>query len=236
MTRSLPAAAVLSVLGATPAALRAAEPVPPASPPPAVAPAPAVPTAPASPQPVPYQSPHGLFLQAGLGGGGFFGANDVSEDRRAFSGFALSWQLLLGGTLHRRWAGGAGVSREHVPSPRARDELIDGDEPNLDEVTLSLTSLVAFMDFHPSKDGFHAHGQLGFGTLSADRRTGVQAARDAGVVVALGAGYDFPLEGGLSVGALAQVSYSRQEIWESQFRPVKLDLFFPSVMLTAAYR
>jgi hypothetical protein len=190
--------------------------------------------APAQP-PQPYKSPHGLFFQAAVGGGALVGSNGVRADTRSFSGVAVSWNLLLGGTLQRRWAGGAGISREHVPAPKARDEVIDGDEPNLEKVSFSLESLVAFVDFHPYQDGFHALGQVGLGSFSADRGAVIQSAREALWVVALGAGYDFKLPGNLSVGGLAQLTYTRQEMWESEQR-VDLDLFFPSLLVTAAYR
>jgi hypothetical protein len=187
------------------------------------------------PTTAPYTSAHGLFVQAGFGGGALYGKNDVPEDTRSFSGLALSWHVLIGGTSQRRWAGGAGYSREHIPAPRARDEVIDGDEPDLDPVTFSLDSVVAFVDFYPYQDGFHALGELGFGMFSADRGAGVQVARGPGVVVSLGAGYDFPLTRGLSLGALAQVRYTHQELEEAD-DPVGLNLFLPSIMLTAAYR
>jgi hypothetical protein len=91
------------------------------------------------------------------------------------------------------------------------------------------------VDFHPYQDGFHALGQVGLGSFSADRGAVIQSAREALWVVALGAGYDFKLPGNLSVGGLAQLTYTRQEMWESEQR-VDLDLFFPSLLVTAAYR
>jgi hypothetical protein len=185
--------------------------------------------------PRPYESRHGLFFQAALGGGALFGSNNVAADTRSFSGVAISWNLLLGGTMQRRWAAGAGISREHVPAPKSHDDVIDGDEPDLDAVSLSLESLLVFADYHPYADGFHALGQLGFGYLIADRESGRQSARDANWVVSLGAGYDFKLPGALSVGGLAQLTYTRQEMWETE-RRVDLDLLFPSLLVTAAYR
>jgi hypothetical protein len=220
-------------------AVEAAPPPPPPPPPPpdAVIGGNAEPTTKASvePPPAPYASRHGPFFQASLGGGALYGTNDVAADTRSFSGVAISWNLLLGGTIGRRWAVGAGVSREHVPSPSAHDEIVDGDEPNLDSVSFSLESLVAFVDYHPYADGFHALGQLGFGYLRADREFGRQSARDAKWVVSLGAGYDFELAGNLSVGGLAQFTYSRQEMYEGE-RRVDLDLIFPSLLVTVAYR
>jgi hypothetical protein len=205
-------------------------------PPPGAVSTPASEPKPAStPQPQPYQSRHGLFFQAALGGGALFGSNNVAADTRSFSGVAVSWSLLFGGTMQRRWAAGAGISREHVPAPTAHDEVVDGDEANLDAVSFSLDSLVVFADYHPHEDGFHALGQLGFGLFSADRGTGMQSARDPMWVVSLGAGYDVKLPGALSVGGLAQFTYTRQEMYEGA-RRVDLDLIFPSLLVTAAYR
>jgi hypothetical protein len=210
-----------------------AEPAPQA--PPGATGAPAGTDVDAQPPPQPYKSPHGLFFQAGIGGGALYGSNRGDADRRSFTGVGLSWHLLFGGTMQRRWAGGAGIAREHIPSPRAHDSVIDGDEPNLDQVSFSLDSLVAFVDYHPFQHGFHALGQFGFALFSADRGTGLQVARDASVVASLGAGYDLQLQESLSVGALAQVTYTQQEMWEGT-GPVNLSLVFPSLVLTAAYR
>jgi hypothetical protein len=213
------------------------EPVAAPAPPPGTVPTPSAGAEkpPASSPPQPYKSPHGLFFQAALGAGALLGSNGVSSDTRSFSGVAVSWNLLFGGTMQRRWAGGAGISREHVPAPKSHDEVIDGDEPNLEQVSFALDTLVAFVDFHPYQDGFHALGQLGLGSFSADRGTGIQSVRGPTWVVALGAGYDVKLPGSLSVGGLAQLTYTRQEMWEGQ-RRVDLDLLFPSLLLTAAYR
>jgi hypothetical protein len=178
---------------------------------------------------------HGVFFQAGLGGGALIGANGVSEDTRTFSGVALSWHLMLGGRLRDRWAFGAAYSREHVPSPKASDELVDGDEPNLSNVTFSLDTLTVFADWHPYGEGFHAVGHLGFAGFSADRGAGAQRADEAAVAVIVGAGYDVRLDGGLSLGGLAQLTFARPEIWERSTL-TRLTLVFPSVLFTVAYR
>jgi hypothetical protein len=221
--------------GAVPPPPEAAPTPPPVSPaPPAVEAR--TPAAPSAPGAMPQKRPsHRFFLQGALGGGAFIGTNDSSDDQRTFTGASFSWHLLAGGTVNERWALGAGFSRELVPSPSSSDEVIDGDEPNLDDVTFSLNSLTVFVDYHPYEEGLHAQLQAGFAYFNADRGVGVQGTEDGSFSAIVGAGYDHRFAPGLTLGALAQLTWSRPEINEG-VHTVKLNLLVPSLLFTVAYR
>jgi hypothetical protein len=178
---------------------------------------------------------HGVFFQGGIGGGALIGSNGATSDTRTFTGMSLSWHVMVGGRLRDRWAFGAAYSREHVPSPSASDEVTDGDEPNLDNVTFSLDALTVFVDVHPSGEGFHAVGHLGFAGFAADRGAGTQSSAEAALAVILGAGYDHRLESGLTLGGLGQLTYVRPDLWEGQTL-TRLNLLVPALLFTVAYR
>lgn len=165
----------------------------------------------------------------------FVGSNGVAEDTRTFSGMSFSWHLLVGGTVTHKVAIGAGYSRELVPSPSSHDDVIDGDEPNLSDVTFALDSLTAFVDWHPYEEGFHALAEVGFGGFDADRGYGIQSSREASFTAILGAGYDVRLSSELAFGALGQLTWSRPELYEGR-KTARLNLLFPSLLLTVAYR
>jgi hypothetical protein len=226
------------------------------SPPPIVAaePAPAVPVAaaaiaaptapaPAPPAPAPADLPPSaaerplkFFSSLALGAGYFHANSGSSDDSRRFSGGTVAGQLVLAGRMgrSRTVAIGGSYLRDQVFALSSKDEVIDGDEPHLDEVSFGLWLLGFFSDFALQQaPGLHFQAVIGLGGLSVDAPD-----RDAdspfGLAVNVGAGYDFRIAKHLALGALLRATYAPLSIDESTGTTVTN--FVPSLLLTATTR
>jgi hypothetical protein len=116
----------------------------------------------------------------------------------------------------------------------SKDELVDGDEPHLDEVSFGLWVLGFFSDFALQQaPGLHFQAVVGLGGLSVDAPD-----RDAdspfGLALNVGAGYDFRIAKHLALGALLRATYAPLSIDESSGTTVTN--FVPSLLLTATTR
>jgi hypothetical protein len=220
---------------------------PPASqPPPPIAPTPAL----ARPAPVPVaaapadrdrgadapRKPSKLFLSAGVGGGYFHATSGNENDTRRFAGGSLALQLVLAGRTGntRTVTVGGAYLRDQVFGLAAHDEVIDGDEPTLEEVAFGLWLLGLFVDVAvQSVPGLHFQGVAGF--------SGIQVSapdRDSdspfGIALNLGVGYDFQVTQRLAVGALLRNTFAPLSVDEANGTDVST--LAPSLLLTATIR
>jgi hypothetical protein len=228
---------------AAPPLVPAAEPAPlvpvtanaTAAPPAEATPAPFAPT-PADVLPASADRPLKLFASLALGAGYFHANSGSSDDSRRFSGGTVAGQIVLAGRLGRRRTAtiGGAYLRDQVLALSSKDELIDGDEPHLDEVSFGLWVLGFFSDFALQQaPGLHFQAVVGLGGLSVDAPD-----RDAdspfGLALNVGAGYDFRIAKHLALGALLRATYAPLSIDESSGTTVTN--FVPSLLLTATTR
>jgi hypothetical protein len=232
----------------------APEPAAPSPPPvvdpvpvvPAAASATTVPAAQAAPAPLAPSSadlppasadrPLKLFASLALGAGYFHANSGSSDDSRRFSGGTVAGQVVLAGRMGRsRTVSIGGVYlRDQVFALSSKDEVIDGDEPHLDDVSFGLWVLGFFSDFALQQaPGFHFQTVIGLGGLSVDAPD-----RDAdnpfGLALNVGAGYDFRVAEHLALGALLRATYAPLSIDENSGTTVTN--FVPSLLLTATTR
>jgi hypothetical protein len=157
-------------------------------------------------------------------------------DVRTFTGPAVSFHVLVGGAVPRGWAVGAGLSRDHMPSLSVRDDLVDGDEPDVSDLTFSTTSFTVFADWHPGQgDGFHAQAHLGLGWLTLDRVNASSRSSELAWDTILGAGYDVRVSEHMTVGGLAQLTWLVVQANGPRYA-TKVNLLVPSLLVTVAYR
>lgn len=91
----------------------------------------------------PARQHDGLFMRAAPGIGFFYSSNksfNASGDRRVFRGGTFSLQFAIGGTVGRHVAMGGSYFRDQVWGLSSEDGVVDGDEPNLDDVSMTLHS------------------------------------------------------------------------------------------------
>ncbi len=173
----------------------------------------------ASPEPPPPPKPRGVrlhdgfYFRADLGFGylsesATFKSGGVSADQTQRGG-AGSMLILFGGTPATGLAFGGGMFFASAGSPRTGGATtpIRGD---LD--SMSLFGLMGFADYYFNpKGGFHVLGLVGFGGLSWNAKDGSQSTSSeepAGLLLGLGAGYDFWVSDQWSLGLLGRLVYA----------------------------
>jgi hypothetical protein len=204
---------------------------------PSFAPTPAPrPAAPVPPAPNAERPASGVFVGLGLGIGYFHASSGSAADTRVFSGGTGSGQLVLGGRIgkHRNVTLGAAYLRDQVFALTSKDEVVDGDEPDLRDVSMALSAFGFFADValesHPA---LHFQGVVALGSLVTLRSSG-NIDDPSGFVFDLGVGYEFFRGGGLALGALLRANYAPFYVDEQQGTSVQV--LTPSLLLTLATR
>jgi hypothetical protein len=147
----------------------------------------------------------GFFLQlnAGLGYLSSTASSDAGGGEITFSGVTIPSSLLLGGTVGPVVIGG-GFFGDYAPSPSMDPEVV-----NVDDVTLTLIGIGMFADIYPDPhDGLHFQPFVGWGALEASQGGNSGGSDPTGLVLALGAGYDFWVGNEWSIGPMFRFAYA----------------------------
>jgi hypothetical protein len=159
----------------------------------------------------------------------------VPEDTRTFSGGTFSGQLAMGGRIGKKTLIGGAYLHDEVFGLSASDEVLDGDEPTLRDVSFALWAIGFFADVPVAVDpGLHFQMLLGIGTLAVARDQSSGIDDPSGMLVNLGVGYDFRVGRHVALGALLRASYSPQDVEEST--GTNVFAFVPALLLTATTR
>lgn len=227
----------------------APEVAPPPAPP--AAPAPALPAAPPPPPPLAEMPPAAptaatnagsppkrshLFSTLQLGGGYFHATSGADPDLRSFRGGTISGLLAVGGRLGRtsNVALAGAFLRDQVLGLRSRDQRIDGDEPNLADVTFGLWAIGLLLDVATQTEpGLHFQAFAGVGALSASRNVG-DPDDPTGLMASVAAGYDFRVGARWAVGGLLRATYAPLDVRESTGTVVYITV--PALLLTVTTR
>lgn len=183
---------------------------------------------------VPYQH-EGLFLRAALGPGYFRLHNDSNADRRTFTAISSSMQFVVGGTARRQVILGGAYFRDQLWRLRAHDELDDGDEPDLSDYHMALSTFGLFTDvYFGPESGWHIQALLGRGKLSVRRPNSDDLDEPTGFVFHGGLGREWWFaEAGL-VGVVLSCTYARLSVNET-FTSTNLRGFVPQLLVTGTY-
>ena len=182
--------------------------------------------------------PAKLFASLSLGAGYYYASSGSSEDARTFSGGTVAGQLVMAGRLgkSRMVAIGGSYLRDQVFALSSKDEVVDGDEPHLDDVAFGLWMLGFFSDFaFQQAPGLHIQAVAGLSGLSVEG-----AGRDSdtrtpfGLALNLGVGYDFSVGKHLALGGLLRATYAPLDVRESNGTTVSS--LVPSLLFTATTR
>jgi hypothetical protein len=216
--------------------------------------APAPPVGPASnaPPPEPAESPRetpepppappepelirrGFYAHLALGPGFFYARTSNPEDARTFTGGSVALQVALGGTPARGFVLGGAYFRDEIVGMRASDEVIDGDEPDLDGVGFSLDRFGVFADVFPDPaGGLHFQGFLGYGALNTRRPQG-DADDPSGPVFSAAAGYEWRLGRHGHMGVLLRVTYAPFTSRETFLQEDATTVLTPALLGTATF-
>jgi hypothetical protein len=166
-------------------------------------------------------------LQGGLGyyhAGASAGGSDVS-----FSGLTIPMGLMLGRTAFIDGLTlGGGLILDYAPSPGYKVNGSDVPAANVKQFVLGLG---AFADYYlqPS-GGLHIQGFAGWGGLETSVSGNVGGSDPTGLVLGLGAGYDFFISDEWSFGVMGRVLYGAFSI-----NSVSYSTFAPAVLATLTY-
>ena len=124
--------------------------------------------------------------------------------------------------------------RDQVVGLRSKDQRIDGDEPNLQDVTFGLWAVGFLVDFAMEREpGLHVQALAGVGALSVSRTSG-DPDDPTGLMASLAAGYDFKVGQDLALGALLRATYAPLDA--NEVSGTTVHVLVPALLLTASTR
>jgi hypothetical protein len=156
---------------------------------------------PAPPPPNGHPERQGFYLRGALGFG--LRHDGISGDATgSLTGAGLSLDLAAGYAILPGFVLGGGVFFDGTSSPS-----IDGVKNAGGVGSANLTTIGPFVDFYPRREtqGIHLQGVLGVSVLSFGGPNGSDIS-PSGIATLLGAGYEWPIAGDVSVGVLGRLS------------------------------
>lgn len=166
-----------------------------------------------------------LHLNAGLGylsTTAEYGGSEVS-----YSGVTIPSALYLGGTVGPVAIGG-GFFADYAFSPSAE---MNGRSSELEDVSLTLIGLGVFADYYVDPHGgLHFQPFVGWGGLDASVNGNSGGSDPTGLVLALGAGYDWWVADEWSIGAMARIAYAPLSIDDVSYTTIA-----PALLATFTY-
>ncbi|HSI03149.1 MAG: hypothetical protein ACAI38_25165 [Myxococcota bacterium] len=170
----------------------------------------------------------GFYMQL-QGGLGYYSSSASSGGfEQSYSGLTIPAALLLGRTAFIPGLSiGGGLIFDTAPSP--------GAEINGTEVSASfkqfLIGLVGFADYYLQPEGgLHLQAYAGWGGLETSTAGGVGGSDPTGLLLGLGAGYDFFISDEWSFGVMGRLSYGAFSIGGVGFSTIA-----PAVVATLTY-
>jgi hypothetical protein len=164
-------------------------------------------------EPAPAETPparKGPVIAVGIGAGLFRARSGNTLDERRFSGETLSLEALFGGHLTRHFTLGAALARDQVFGLRASDSKLDGDEPDLTNLSFFTTAFSLFGDFELLRQPrLHFLGFLGYGGLFVDGRRGSGALdieTPSGFTYAIAVGCEYRVAEHVALGGRLRLS------------------------------
>jgi hypothetical protein len=176
----------------------------------------------------------GIFAEVALGPG-FFYARTAADDARTFTGASIAGQFVLGGTPARGLVLAGAYFRDEILGMSASDEVVDGDEPELEDVGFSLDRFGLFADIFPDPDGgLHFQGLAAVGVLNT-RRPGGDADDPGGLLISVAGGYAWGLGGAFYLGPLVRLTYAPLTSDETSQGDDLTRVFSPALLVTATF-
>ncbi len=148
----------------------------------------------------------GFYLQLTTGVGYYSITAESSIGEESFSGMTTPISLMMGGSIMKGLAIGGGFFIDRAGSPTYE---MNGMEPaSMPDFSQYVIGLGGFADYYLKPDGgLHFQGFVGWGGVETSSANGVGGSDPTGLVMSLGAGYDWFLSEELSAGIMGRVSY-----------------------------
>jgi hypothetical protein len=181
---------------------------------------------------------HGVVSSLGVGPGLFIANSGSAPDTRRYRGESVSFSFLLGGRVNRTLALGGGYLRDEIVDLRAKDGVLDGDEPNLSHVHFFTSVFGVFGDFLiPTRPELHAQGFIGYGSLFVDGRPLAAANVDnpSGFVYAGTLSAEFRVASDLTLGPALRLLLADFSVNETGVGSTHVSVLIPALMVTGRY-
>jgi hypothetical protein len=173
------------------------------------------------------QTHDGFYLQLDVGLGYLSTTAEVLNTEITYSGVTIPSALLIGGTVGPVVIGG-GFFGDYAPSPSAE---VGGTSMELEDVSLTLIGIGVFADFYPDPHGgLHFQPFVGWGGLTASSEGRDSGSDPTGLVLAIGAGYDWWVADEWSIGVMGRFAYAPLKLDDVSYNTIA-----PAVLATFTY-
>lgn len=170
----------------------------------------------------------GFYLQLDLGFGYLSSSAEIGAQTITYSGATVPSALLMGGTVGPVVIGG-GLFTDYAFSPSASVE--GGQSIPLDDVSLTLIGIGVFADIYPDPNkGLHFQPFIGWGGLEASVSGNAGGSDPTGLVLAVGAGYDWFVSDNWSIGVMGRFGYAPLKLNDTSYSTIA-----PAVLGTFTY-
>lgn len=169
----------------------------------------------------------GFYFQANAGLGYLSSSAEQGGITAKYSGVTMPLAALFGGTVGPVVIGG-GFFADHAFSPSV--SINDKDVP-LSDVTLTLIGVGVFADIYPDPHkGLHFQPFLGWGGLESSSKGNSGGSDPTGLVMAVGAGYDFFVSDNWSIGPMFRFAYAPLKLNDVSYSTIA-----PALVATITY-
>ncbi len=170
----------------------------------------------------------GFYLQAATGLGYYSISAESMGLEQSLSGMTVPMSLMLGGSPMKGLAVGGGFMFDYAPSPTLE---VNGQEANLGDISQYVIAIGPFADYYlDPAGGLHFQAFAGWGGLETSAEGDVGGSDPTGLMLSLGAGYDFFVSPEWSIGGLGRFTYGSLSM-----NDVGSTLIEPQLLLTATY-
>lgn len=179
-----------------------------------------------------------LRMSFGIGSGSAtetLQTNGASSPDVKFTGTAMMFDLLIGGSPVPGFVLGGGLVGHRILSPKLKVGGVDYGTANSD-VSLDLSTIGLFTAIYPDPtSGFNVHALLGYGVISvSDGNNNTSSNNPSGLSIMGGIGYDFWVGEQWSLGPDLRVAYAKTS-YSVDGSEDKVSMFVPTLSFTATY-
>ena len=169
----------------------------------------------------------GFYLHLNAGLGYLSTSAEYRGNEASYSGVTIPSAIFLGGTVGPVAIGG-GIFADYAFSP---SEELNGRSTERDNVSLTLLGIGMFADYYVDPHGgLHFQPFVGWGGLEATVDGNSGGSDPTGLVLALGAGYDWWMADEWSIGVMGRIAYAPLSIDDVTYTTIA-----PAVLATFTY-
>lgn len=178
----------------------------------------------------------GLFFQGSLGVGPGWLSEELksgsAEQRLSLAGVTGTFELLLGGTPAPGFVIGGGITAHSIVNPTVE---LGGQEFETEDTSVGITQVSVFSNWYPEPtSGLYLHGAVGYASASLTIEDTTRDVGTSGIVLGVGAGYDFWVGKEWSLGPQFRLTYAHLAGGEGGV-DITDDFISPTIALSATF-